>query len=73
MEEKATCVLPKPGMTEEFNWRGRSRGLTWLGEEISPGFEVTGFMSLTDCELSPKKNVDIQLAGNNIFFYEIIV
>lgn len=41
MEEKASCVLPKPGMTEEFNWRGRSRGLTWLGEEISPGFEFT--------------------------------
>lgn len=40
MEEKATCVLPKPGMTEEFNWRGSKRGLIWLGDDISPGYEV---------------------------------
>lgn len=41
MEEKATCVLPKPGMTDEFKWKGRSRGIVWLGDDISPGFEFT--------------------------------
>lgn len=40
MEKKATCVLPQPGMTQEFNWRGQTRGLTWLGDDIQPGFEV---------------------------------
>lgn len=40
MEHKATCVLPQPSMTEEFNWVGRSSGLVWLGEDIKPNFEV---------------------------------
>lgn len=40
MEHKATCVLPQPSMTEEFNWVGRSSGMVWLGEEIKPDFEV---------------------------------
>lgn len=41
MERKATCVLPNPDMTEEFNWQGRSRGIIWLGDDIKPGFEFT--------------------------------
>jgi len=41
MEEKASCIMPKPEMTEEFNWVGRSRGIVWLGETISAGFEFT--------------------------------
>lgn len=40
MEHKATCVLPQPSMTDEFNWVGRSSGLVWLGEDIKPNFEV---------------------------------
>jgi len=39
MEQKATCVLPQPGMTQEYNWRGRARGVVWLGEEIHPDHE----------------------------------
>lgn len=41
MEHKATCVLPQPSMTQEFNWVGRGSGITWLGEDIKPGFEFT--------------------------------
>lgn len=40
MEHKATCVLPQPSMTDEFDWVGRATGMVWLGEDIKPGFEV---------------------------------
>ena len=42
MEHKATCVLPQPTMTQEYNWVGRSAGMAWLGEDIKPGMEVCG-------------------------------
>merc|ERR1711915_296969 len=41
MEENATCVLPQPAMTEEFNYVTSDKGAKWLGEDISPGFEFT--------------------------------
>jgi len=41
METKATCVLPKPAMTQEFSWRGNVRGLAWLGDDIEEGYEFT--------------------------------
>lgn len=41
METKATCVLPQPGLTQEFTHSGRSQGVTWLGDDIQPGFEFT--------------------------------
>lgn len=40
MEQRSTCVLPQPGMTQEYNWVGRQRGVTWLGETIQPDLEV---------------------------------
>lgn len=41
MEQKATCVLAQPSMTQEYNWVGGSNGITWLGEDIVSGFEFT--------------------------------
>lgn len=41
MEQKATCVLAQPSMTQEYNWVGRNNGITWLGEDIVSGFEFT--------------------------------
>jgi len=41
MPRRATCVLPRPGLTQEYNWRGATRGIAWLGEDIHPGFEFT--------------------------------
>lgn len=40
MENKATCVLPQPTITEEFNWVGRASNMVWLGEDIKPNSEV---------------------------------
>ena len=40
MEERATCVLPKPGITKEMSHSTSSNGVMWLGEDIDPGFEV---------------------------------
>lgn len=34
-------MLPKPDMTEEYNWIGKARGIVWLGDTINPGFEFT--------------------------------
>lgn len=41
MEKKSTCVLPQPGMTQEYNWQGARRGVVWLGEDIHPDQEFT--------------------------------
>ena len=42
MESKATCVLAKPEMSQEFTYQRRARGIVWLGDEICPGYEVGG-------------------------------
>lgn len=41
MEEKATCVLPRPAISEEYSYVGTGRGIKWLGDDINPGFEFT--------------------------------
>lgn len=41
MTTKATCVLPQPGLTQEFTYTGSGRGVVWLGDDIQPGFEFT--------------------------------
>ena len=40
MESKATCVLAKPEMSQEFTYQRCATGILWLGDEISPGYEV---------------------------------
>ena len=42
METKATCVLAKPEMSQEFIYQCRTRCIVWLGDEIRRGYEVGG-------------------------------
>ena len=32
--------MPKPDITKEYNWIGKSKAAVWLGDEIEPNFEV---------------------------------
>lgn len=41
MDKKATCVLPQPGMTQEYNWIGTAEGIVWLGDDIHPDHEAS--------------------------------